>query len=77
MGAFLIRRPLSLPFSSRFARRSGPGGTPEEPRARRGAGVQRQRERGDARGEDLGGGDGRGAENRAALRRRFRWQLCA
>ena len=51
---------------------SGPGGAPEESRARRRAGVQRGSEWGDARGEDLGGRDGSGAEDRAS----FGWRLC-
>lgn len=60
--SFLTRAPsLSLSL-----RRSCPGGASEEQGAGRRGGVQQCCQRGDARGEDLGGGDGRGAEDGAS-----------
>lgn len=54
---------------------SCPRGASEEQRTRGRGGVDQCRERGDARGEDLGGGDGRGAEDGASCRWKFRRQL--
>lgn len=54
---------------------SCPRGASEEQRTRWRGGVDQCRERGDARGEDLGGGDGRGAEDGASCRWKFRRQL--
>jgi len=69
--------PSSCPslFSS-CASCSRPRGASEEPGAGRRGGVDQRGERGDARGEDPGGGDGRGAEDGAPHGRRLRGQLC-
>lgn len=66
---------LSHAYSLPPVCRSCPGGASEEQGARRRGGVDQCRQRGDARGEDLGGGDGRGAEDGASCRWKFRRQL--
>lgn len=72
--SFLLSPPTTVSLC--FVYCSGPGGAPEEPRARRRAGVQCRREWGDARGEDFRSRDGCGAEDWASLWWRLCRQLC-